>query len=446
MSDSSPESLLSFVLDEARKAGATDADARISKSNGVSVSVREGALESVERDEAIAVSLRCFSGQRQAHVSGSDLSKDALLSLVERCAAMAKVVPEDQYCGLANAAELATDNLDLDLRGDDEISTDRLEQEALAAEAAALSVNGVKQVAGSGASWSIGERWVASTNGFRSYRTGSRSSLGLTAIAEKDGAMERDYDNWSVRKVTDRPSAEEIGKTAGSRAVARIGSKKADTQKVAVIYDKRISTSLLSIFLGAISGPSVARGVSFLRERMGDEVFAKGIDILDDPFRPMGMGSRAHDGEGRPVAQTKLIDDGKLTTWLLNGPSAKQLGLTPNGFASNGFGDPPGVTTSNVHLNPGNLDQAGLMKHAGKGLLVTDMFGPSINQNNGDYSVGVAGQWFENGEISHPVSEVTIAGSLPEIFKRLIPGSDLEFKGARNAPSILVEDMSLAGS
>ena len=226
----------------------------------------------------------------------------------------------------------------------------------------------------------------------------------------------------------------------------RLNPRKVDTQTAAVIYDRRISASLISPFLSAISGTSIARGVSFLKDKMGEQVFSAGIDIIDDPFRPRGMGSRGHDGEGRPVQVTKLIDAGRLTTWMLNGPSAKQLGLTPNGFASSGFGDPPGITTSNVTLPAGQRSVEEMMAGAGKGLLVTDMFGPSINPNTGDYSVGVAGFWFEAGEIRHPVSEVTIAGDLPGMFARLEPASDLIFKNRTNAPSILVEGMSIAGS
>ncbi|HAY06360.1 MAG TPA: modulator protein, partial [Hyphomonas sp.] len=302
------------------------------------------------------------------------------------------------------------------------------------------------EVAGCGASWNRSERWVAATNGFRSWKTGTSTGLGLAAVAEKDGQMERDYDSWSVRFTKDRPSAEDIGKTAGERTIARLGARKVETQKAAVIFDRRVSDSLLGALLGAISGPSIARGVSFLKDRMGEQVFARGIYLTDDPLRPLGMGSRTHDGEGLPVREAHLIEDGRLTRWLLNTSSARQLGLAPNGFAGMGFGDPPGVSTSNVYLRPGRATPGDLAKQAGKGLLVTDMFGPSINPNNGDYSVGVSGFWFEDGEIAYPVSEVTVAGDLPAMFARLIPASDLELRGTRDAPSILIEDMNLAGS
>ena len=441
-----PEDILARLIDQCLAAGATDADCSLGVSDGVSVDVRDGKLENVERSEGQGVSLRVLFGQRQAHVSGSDLSDDALKTMAERCVAMAKAVPEDKYAGLAPAELLANDPPELDLEGDGEIPLDRLEKDAIEAEAAALAVDGVKTVAGCGNGWSRSERWVASSNGFASYLAGGSTGLGLAAVAEKDGAMERDYDSWSVRKMAHRPSPAEIGRTAGERAVARLSPRKVKTQKAAVIYDKRVSSSLIGAFLSAISGPSVARGVSFLKDRLGEKVFADGIDIIDDPFLERALGCRNHDGEGLPVEKKHLIEDGVLTRWLLNTASAKQLGLEPNGFASGGFGNPPGVGTSNTHIAPGSQSLEELMRGAGKGLLVTDMFGPSINPNTGDYSVGVAGFWFETGEVQYPVSEVTIAGDLPSIFARLIPASDLEFRGRTNAPSLLVEDLSIAGN
>lgn len=441
----SPESILSTLLETCAKAGASDADASFGRSDGVSIDVRDGKLEGIERSESQGVSLRCFFGQRQASVSGSDTSPEALTTLAERCVAMAKVVPEDPYCGLAPAADLATEMPDIDLEGDGEIAADALERDALDAEAAALAVAGVKQVSGCGNGWSTSEQWVAASNGFSAHRKSGSTGLGLAAVAEKDGAMERDYESRSVRRLEDRPTAKEIGTIAGERAAARLAPRRLKTQTGAVIYDRRVAGSLIGAFLSAIGGPSVARGVSFLKDQLGEQVFADGVDLIDDPFRARGMGSRAHDGEGRPVARTKLIENGVLTRWLLNGASAKQLGLDPNGQASGGFGSPPGVGVSNAYLEAGNQTPAELMAGVGQGLLVADMFGPSINPNTGDYSVGVAGFWFENGEIQYPVSEVTIAGDLPGMFKRLIPASDLEFRGTRDAPSILIEDMSIAG-
>ena len=442
-----PEDILGKLIDDCLAVGASAADARLSVSEGVSVAVREGKLESIERDESAGVALRCLFGKRHAHVSGTDLSPDALALLASRCAAMAEAAPEDEYAGLADADELAKDMPEIDLSGDPDMSPETLEADAIEAEAAALAVKGVKMVASCGNGWSRSERWVAASNGFASHKAGGSSGLGLAAVAEgKDGAMERDYDSWSTRRIADRPSPAEIGKTAGERTIARLDPRKVETQTASVIYDKRVSSSLLGALIGAISGPAVARGTSFLKEKLGTQVFTDGINIIDDPFRTRGMGSRGHDGEGRPVRVTHLIEDGRLTDWLMNGPAARQLGLKANGFSSMGFGDPPGIATSNLHLAAGNITPDAMMKSAGKGLLVTDMFGPSINANTGDYSVGVSGFWFEDGALAYPVSEVTIAGDLPSMFARLVPASDLEFRDRTNAPSLLIEDMSLAGT
>ncbi|NBC20432.1 MAG: TldD/PmbA family protein [Alphaproteobacteria bacterium] len=441
----SPPDLLEKLLTRCRQAGADAADARITVSEGVSVDVREGQLESVERAEEQAVSLRCFFGQRQAHVSGSELSPAGLEELAERCVAMARAVPEDPYCGLPGPDELASDARDLDLDGDGAVPEETLEREALAAEAAALAVPEVRTTSSCSAGWTRGERWLAATNGFTAYRRGSFSGLGLAVVSEREGRMERDYESRSVRYREDRPSPEEIGRIAGRRAAARLGPRRIATQKAAVIFDRRVAASLLGPLITAISGPSIARGVSFLSDRLGERVFSEGIDVIDDPFRPRGLGSRQHDGEGRRVEPVRLIEDGVLTRWLLNGSSARQLGLAPNGHAGLAFGDPPGVTTSNLYLAAGRQTPEALMKGVARGLLVTDMFGPSINPNTGDYSVGVSGFWFENGEIAHPVSEVTVAGDLASMYARLIPANDLELRGSHDAPSLLIEDMSIAG-
>jgi PmbA protein len=441
-----PADLLNSVLDACTRAGATDADVRLGVSEGVNVSVLDGKLETIERDEASGLALRCFFGQRQANVSGSDLSAEGLEALVTRCVAMAQAAPEDPYCGLMSADALATDLDALDLDGDDGETTERLEAEALEAEAAALGVAGVKQVAGCGTGWSRSERWVAATNGFSAHKAGGSSGVGLAALAEKDGAMERDFASRSTRRRADRLSPEEIGVLAGERAVARLGPTKIESRTAHVIYDARVSASLVGAFISAISGPSIARGVSFLKDRMDQQVFARGVSIVDDPHRVRGMGSRNHDGEGLPVSRTALVEDGVLKTWLLNGPSARQLGMKPNGFGGLGFGDPPGISTSNLYLDAGSRTPEQLRADAGDGLLVTSMFGPSINPNSGDYSVGVSGFWFEGGEIAYPVAEVTIAGDLPSMYARMICGDDLEFFGSRDAPSVLIEDMTIAGA
>lgn len=441
----SPAELLQNLIAATLKAGADAADARLSDSASLSVEVRKGELESVEREESRGLALRALVGRRQASVSATDLSPAALKALSERVVAMARLAPEDKYCGLAEAADIATEHPDLKLDCDDTPEAEELERRGRVMEEAALAVPGVKQMSHCGASWGTSRSWLAASNGFAAHKTSGYSSMAAVAIAERDGAMERDHESSSERTLAKHKSPEWVGAEAGRRAAARLGARKLDSQTAPVIFDRRLSSRLLGAFVGAISGPAIARGVSFLKDKMGKPVFASGVDVIDDPLRLGGFGSRAFDGEGRPVKRTALVQDGVLTQWLLNGPSARQLGLKPNGFASMGFGDPPGVTTSNLDIQPGKRTFDELMRDAGHGLLVTDMFGPSLNPNTGDYSVGVSGFWFENGEKAYPVSEVTVAGDLPSMLLRAIPGSDLEIRGSTNAPSLLIDGMALAG-
>jgi PmbA protein len=442
---SSTEDLLASLIRDTIRAGADAADARISENASLSVEVRNGELETVEREESRGLSLRALVGKRQAHVSATDLSPLALAALCERVVAMAKQAPEDKWCGLPGASEITSERPDLELDCDDTPEATELEHRARLMEAAALAVMGIKQVSHSGASWNTATSWFAASNGFAARKSSGVSSLAAVAIAERDGAMERDYETWSERRRAKMRKPEDIGKEAGLRAAARMGARKIDSQTAPVIFENRLANRLLGAFVGAISGPAVARGVSFLKDRMGKPVFAPGVDVIDEPLRKGGFGSRGFDGEGRAVKRTALVKDGMLTQWLLNGPSARQLGLSPNGFASMGFGNPPGVSSSNLDIQPGRQSLVQLMSDAGEGLLVTDMFGPSLNPNTGDYSVGVSGFWFEKGERAYPVSEVTVAGDLPAMLLRAVPGVDLEIRGPSNSPSLLIDGLALAG-
>ena len=441
----STEELLDGLIRDTLRAGADAADARISENAGLSVEVRNGHLESVEREESRGLSLRALVGKRQAHVSATDLSPSALKELSQRVVDMARQAPEDKWCGLPSSSEITSDRPDLKLDCDDTPQADELERRAVEMEAAAMAIGGIKQVSHSGASWQTATSWFAASNGFIARKSSGIASLAAVAIAEQNGAMERDYESWSERRGARMPAPTAIGKEAGNRAAARLGSRKIDSQTAPVIFENRLSSRLLGAFIGAISGPAIARGVSFLKDKMGKPVFAPGVDVVDDPLLVGGFGSRSFDGEGRPVKRTALVKDGVLTQWLLNGPSARQLGLEPNGFSSMGFGDPPGVSTLNLDIRPGKRSLAELMSDAGDGLFVTDMFGPSLNPNTGDYSVGVSGFWFEKGLRAYPVSEITVAGDLPSMLLRAVPGSDLEIRSSTNAPSLLIDGLALAG-
>jgi PmbA protein len=359
---------------------------------------------------------------------------------------MARLAPEDPYAGLAPQDRLARGPFaDLDLYDPTERSAAELEAMAAETEAAALAVPGVAKSEGGHASASSSRWRLVTSHGFDGAYHGSAFSLGVGVIAEQDGAMERGGEHRAVRHLSDLPSAASIGEFAGHRAVARTGPRKIDSTTAPVIFENRIATQVLSPLIGAISGPSIARGTSFLKDRLGERILPAGVDLIDDPFRIRGLGSTPFDDEGVAVSRQSLVRDGVLTTWLLNSAAAAQLGLASTGHASRGLAGPPGVSTHNLHLEPGERDLAGLMADAGTGLLVTSMFGPSLNANTGDWSAGVSGFWFENGQIVWPVSGVTVAGNLAELWTRLERGSDLEFRGSFNSPSLMFDGVAIAG-
>jgi len=443
--DSDPQSVLTDLLALARKAGAADADVSLSSSESLTVEVRLGALEGVERSEGRSIALRALLGKRQAAATSTDMSPRGLAELADRVVAMARMAPEDPFCGLADPATLARDIQDLDMEDTAAPSAHELEEVARAAEDAGRAIPGVTNSEGAGADFNHGASAYATSAGFYAYRRGTSYGVGMSALAERDGQKEQGYEGRNERFRASLPDPVAIGREAGARAVAQLGARKIASCRAPVIFEARLAGALIGPFLGAISGAAVARGISFLKDQLGKGVFAAGFEIADDPLRPRGMSSRAFDGEGVATSPRKLIDDGALTTWMLNTPAARQLGMASTGHATRGHGGPPGVGASNIVVKPGVGSFADLLRQAGTGLVVTSTFSPSINANTGDYSVGVAGWWFENGERAFPVSEVTIAGNLRDIYKRVIPGGDLERRGGLDIPSLLIDDLTIAG-
>ena len=440
------ENLLQDVVQAALKAGADAAEAVFAERQSLSINVRLGALEEVEREEARDLGLRVFIGQKQASVSGSDMSGEARAKLVERAVAMARLAPEDPYAGLAPRDRLARGPWpDLDLVDPHEPSAEELEAQARAVEDAARAVKGITNSEGGAAGWSSSSWRLVTSGGFSGPHSATGFSISASVIAEDGEGMERGWEGRSTRWLQDLPTPEAIGADAGRRAVGRLGARKIGSTTAPVIFENRLAASLISPLIGAAAGPSVARGVSFLKTKLGEQVFAEGVNIVDEPHRRRGLGSSPFDDEGVANREMALIEDGVLTTWLLNTSSARQLGMQTTGHASRGLAGPPGVSPCNLTLQPGERDLKGLMQDAGSGLVVTMMFGPSLNANTGDWSIGVSGYWFEGGEEAYPVTEITVAGNLVDVYKRLIPGADLEYRGATNAPSLLIPDLAIAG-
>ncbi len=444
----SPEALrpaLETLIFKAKSFGAEQADAVATHGRSLHVVVRGGEMEEVDNSEGRDIGLRVLIGKQQACVSSSDLSPASLEKLAERAVAMAKLAPEDPYCGLADPDELAKGDHNLELFDNTEQTPEDLLERAKRIEAAALNVKGVTQAEGMNASLSSSAVQFMATNGFNGGWRSSHHGLSGMALAVRDDDMERDYDFASARWFGDLPSPETIGQKAGERVMARLGARQLNSGAMPVLFDRRVSNSLLSAFIGAISGSAIARGTSFLKEKMGEQVFADGINIVDDPLIIRGHGSRPWDGEGVAVSKTHFIENGILKTWLLNTSAARQLGLESTGHGARGISSPPGIAPSNTYIQPGAKSPEAIMKDMGTGLLVAEMFGPSLNPNTGDYSVGVAGFAIKNGERSHPVSEITIAGNILDMYKTLEPANDLVFDTATTAPSLLIESMTIAG-
>ncbi|WP_448662171.1 TldD/PmbA family protein [Sphingomonas sp. CJ20] len=434
------------IVARAREAGADASDAVFAADRSLSVSVRMGALEDVERSESEELGLRVFVGRRSASVSTTDLSSAALDTLVERAIAMAREAPEDRWAGLAPQDRLmhgAPPLLDLDDRA--EVEPQALKALALAAEDAARAVPGVTNSEGGSAGASRSILALATSHGFTSAYAQTNHGLSASVLAGSGGAMQRDYAHHSARHAAMLESPEAIGRRAGERAVARLDPVRLASGPMPVVFDPRVATSLIGHFLGAISGAAITRKTSFLLDALGKQVFAKGVTILDDPHRPRGLRSRPFDGEGLPVAPMTLVEAGMLETWLLDSAAARQLALEPTGHASRGVGGAPGVAPSNVYMAAGHIPPETLIGEIERGVLVTELIGQGVNSVTGDYSRGAAGFLIEKGEITRAVSEITIAGNLKDMFLALTPANDLEFRYGINAPTLRIDGMTIAG-
>ena len=444
-SDVGAQNLLEDLIRQARKAGADAADALAFESASLSVARRLGNPERLERAESSDLGLRILIGKRQAIVSTSDRRPASLKALVERAVAMARVVPEDPYCGLAPDELLATAIPDLDLCDPAEPQVETLIESANRAEETALGLAGITNSEGAEAGWSRSDVVLAASNGFSGAYAVSRHSLSVSVVAGEGVGMERDYDFTSAVYASDLDSPEKIGRRAAERALKRLNPRKGSTKRLPVVFDPRVSNGMVRNLAGAISGSSISRGTSFLKDRMGEQIFATGITIVDDPFKARGLRSKPFDGEGVAPAARTVIDHGKLTTWLLDLRSARQLGLETTGHASRGTSSPPSPAPTNLYMEAGARSPAELIADIEEGLYVTEMMGSGGNLITGDYSRGAAGYWIERGELVYPVSEMTVAGNLADIFRNMEPANDLEFRYGVDAPTIRVEGLTVAG-
>ena len=428
----------------ARRAGADAADAIAQRGVSLSIDVRDGSVEESQRSEGDNVGLRVLVGKKQAVVSTSDIKAD-LDVLAQRAVAMAKVAPDDKYAGLADPSQLAKSIPDLDLLDPVMPGVAKLEEMARAAEAAGMAVKGVTKSGGASASAGIGGMVLVTSTGFSQAYLASQHGISMQAIAGGGTGMERDYDYSSTIHASDLETPEKIGCSAGERAVKRLNPRKVSTRKVPVVYDARMAGSLIGHLSGAINGASIARGTSFLKEKLGEMIFADGITIVDDPLRKRGLRSSPFDAEGIAGQVRSLIDSGRLTTWILDCATARELGMTTTGHAHRGVSSTPSPGTSNLHMIPGTATPEQLIAEIDDGFFVTDLIGSGANIVTGDYSRGASGFWIEKGKLTYPVSEVTIAGSLPAMFLSLTPANDLTFRYGTNSPTVRIDGLTVAG-
>ncbi|MCB2124436.1 MAG: TldD/PmbA family protein [Rhodobacteraceae bacterium] len=441
--------LTEALLAAARKAGAEAADAMAIDGRSVSVDVRGGALEQADRSEGTEIGLRVLIGRRQACVSASDISARTMAEMAERAVAMAREAPEDATIGLAEPADLARawDLALLDLADPaPEPGAAELQDDARRAEAAALAVSGISQCQAASASYSRQRVFIAATNGFAGGYSRTSRSTSAVAIAGEGLAMERDWAAESRTYQSDLPSAEEIGRLAGERAAERLGARKPKTGAYPVVFDERIASGLVGHLLAAINGSAIVRGSSWLRDAMGAQVLPRGLSIYENPHRPRISSSRPFDAEGLPTAPRDIVRDGTLKSWTLDLGTARKLGLKSTGSAARGASSPPAPSISNIALTQGDHSRAQLIEAMGTGLVVTSMIGAAINPTTGDYSRGASGFWVENGRISHPVNECTLAGNLRDMLMRITPANDARGHLSHVVPSLLVEGLTLAGA
>jgi PmbA protein len=439
-------SILGDLVAAAKRAGADSVDALYVSNASLAVSRRLGKIEQLERSEGVDIGLRVFVGRRQAIVSTTDPDPKGFAQLAERAVAMAKVVPEDPHGGLGDRFDPPRDAAPLDLNDATEPSAEDLLSRAAMAEEAALAVKGVTNSEGADAAWGRVRIALVTSAGFAGAYVRSSHSISCTALAGEGTAMERDYDYSSVVHLEDLDDPAGIGRRAAEKAIARLNPRRPKTARIPVIYDPRVSSSLLGHLTGAINGAAVARGTSFLRESLGQQVLAKGLTVRDDPTRVRGLRSRPFDGEGMAGTPRAIVEDGVLTTWIMDWRSARQLGMASTGHASRGTGGPPGPAPTNLWLEPGQVTPQALMADIAEGLYVTDLIGMGVNGVTGDYSRGAAGFMIRGGALAEPVSEITIAGNLKEMFLNISAADDLRFRRGTDAPTLRIEGLTLAGA
>jgi len=446
--DRFPE-LAATVLKRAKTLGATEADLLVAEGDSVSVQVRMSEVDRLSKAREKVLGIRVFFGKRSASSSTSDFSKASLDRLVSDTCSLAKAVVEDETSGLPASDQMAAEIPDMDMRDSRQLTVDeeidlakRAEQSAFTADSRITNSEGAECSAG------YGSILLANSHGFVGSYTSSSYSLSVSPIAtdSENGGMQRDYWYSVKRKFHELDSPEQVGQEAARRTVRRLGSRSISTQEVPVIFDPEIAQGLLGHIASAASGYSLYKGASFLMGQLGKKIASESVTVVDDGRLANGLGSRPFDGEGLPTRRNVVVDKGVLTSYLLDTYSGRKLGMASTGNASRSVGENPTVGTTNLFLSPGMASPEEILKSTKRGLLVTELIGFGVNMVTGDYSRGAVGFWIENGEIVHPVEEVTIAGNLKNMFNDIeMIGNDLVFRGRTASPTVKLRKMMVAG-
>ncbi len=433
------------ILDYANKAGADSADTYIIEASSLNASVRLGKLQTIERSHSIDIGLRVFLGKKHSTVTITDTNTSQIKAITEKAVQMAKIVPEDEFCGLPDENLTEKNTINMNLYDEKMLSSEKLIEEAKNAESYAIDNKDITNSEGAQRSYNNAQITLASSEGFLKKYKRSSHSLAVTVLAGSGTSMERDYDYSVSTHASNLKTPKEIGTESARRAIERLNPRKIKSGNFDIIFDPRVGGGLLTLLGGAISGNSIARKTSFLKNKLGKKIFNESISIIDDPHRLSGHRSRPFDGEGVKTKKLDIVTEGVLNNWLLDCRSARQLGLKNTGNAGRGTSGPPAPSPSNIYINNGNINTNDMISSVNKGIYVTDMMGMSFNPVTGDYSRGAAGFLINNGKIQHSVSEITIAGNMLDMFKTLTPGNDLQFVTGVDTPTLLIHNMTVAG-
>ena len=434
-----------YLIKKSKKAGAEDVDVVYVENTNIDVGCRLKKIEKLERSESNDLGLRFIKNKKQVIVSSNDLSNKSLEELVYKASNMVKAVPKDPYCSIAEKKDLIKKIPNLNILENKEPSINSLKNKVIEAEKAGLNVNGVTNSEGSEIGWNKSKIHLFNSNGLNVNYQSSNYSIYVVLIAGKGTSMEREYEFASSVSEKDLIKPSIVGKTAGEKAVKRLKPRKIKTSKIPVIFSPRVANSFLRYLSSSINGNSIARGTSFLKKKLNKKIFSENIIIVDNPLKKGGLQSKPFDGEGLETKKTEIVKNGELKTWILDLSTAKQLKLKSTGHASRGISSPPSPNPTNLYFEPGNISKKNLIGNIKKGIYLTELMGSSVNLINGDYSRGGSGFWIDKGEITYPINEITIADNLNEMFKRIILADDLEFKQGLNSPTMLIENMTVAG-